>query len=68
MAKLDPTSTFLKVLRGETPPPRPLRRGSRPRITLDLDADILAYFEEGDKDALARIHGVLRAHVDDKRG
>jgi len=37
-------------------------------VNLDLDVDILEYFEGGDKDALARIHRVLRAHVDAKRG
>lgn len=66
MAKQDPTSTFLKVIRGEAQPPR--RRAQSARVSLELDADILAYFEEGEKDALARIHRVLRAHVDARRG
>ena len=66
MARQDPTSTFLKVIRGETPPPR--RRAQKSRVTLELDADILAYFEEGGADAMTRIRRVLRAHVEAQRG
>ena len=66
MAKQDPTSAFLKAIRGEAPPPRRKRRVSR--VSLEVDADIMEYFEGGDRDALARIHRVLRAHVDAKRG
>lgn len=64
MAKQDPTSAFLKAIRGDVPPPRRKRRVSR--VSLEVDADIMAYFEDGERDAQARIHRVLRAHVDRK--
>jgi uncharacterized protein (DUF4415 family) len=73
MAKQDTASAFLQAIRGGVPAqaPRPRRntgQAARTRVTLPLDADILEYFEGTDRDALARIHRVLRAHVDAKRG